>query len=247
MGTTRTYIAQTRYLTDLALQNADDCFYAWEHKTCPPPLKTRAGIVVSHAWPADPVYLLFQEIFLLRCYTGGGFYQPRGGDVVVDVGANVGMFAMHLLTLCSNVREIHCFEPSQDARSRLALNIESNNLGNVVSIHPFAIWSGCGSKLLLPYPCSGRKSFFNDGTGFDDGSGETVRCLSLSAALNLCGIESVDFLKIDAEGAEVEILQAADSATWAKIARVALEYHEALRPGSKTELILTVSWLICHL
>jgi len=237
MGTTRTYMAQTRYLTDLLLQNADEFFDAWEHQTCPPPLRTRAGIVISHAWPTDPVYLLFQEIFLSRCYTGGRFYQPRACDVVVDVGANIGMFAMHLLTLCPNMREIHCFEPSQDTRNRLTMNIKSNNLGKVVSIHPLAIWSGCDSKLLLPYSCSGRKSFFNDGTSFHDGLGEKVGCLSLSAALDLCGVERCDFLKVDVEGAEVEILQTADHATWSRIARIALEYHEALRPGSKTELI----------
>ena len=228
--------AQLRYLTDLLLENGTEVFVAWERRKCPPPLKTRDGVVIFHHWPQDPVFLLFREIFLLQCYIGNGFYQPRASDIVLDLGANIGMFAMHLLGLCKDLT-IHCFEPSQTTRERLKFNVKSNSLDKNISVHPFAVWNQSDRQVLLPYACSGRRSFFNDGRECEDGPGELVQCVTLPAAIQMCSVETIDLLKIDTEGAEVEILDAVDDATWAKIRRITLEYHEELRPGSKTHLI----------
>lgn len=53
----------------------------------------------------------------------------------------------------------------------------------------------------------------------------------------ICSKQTRSTCSRQTEGAEVEILSAIDERNWAKFQRVALEYHEELRPGSKSGLI----------
>ena len=54
----------------------------------------------------------------------------------------------------------------------------------------------------------------------------------MRSALRRSGAERVALLKVDVEGAEIEIVEAAGAAVWARIDRVVLEFHDRIRPGS---------------
>ena len=56
------------------------------------------------------------------------------------------------------------------------------------------------------------------------GSGEPVECIPLAAILD--GVETVDLLKVDTEGAEVDILEPAPTDLRDQVARVVVEYHD---------------------
>jgi FkbM family methyltransferase len=182
------------------------------------------------------VFLLFSEIFLRGCYTSAGFYEPAAGDTVIDCGANIGVFALYLATKTRNIR-IHCFEPSGSTFQQLEVNIKANKLENVASIYQEGLWPDHTERVLLGYDNSGRRSFYRDRRERIAGTSEKVKCISLGTAIEKCGRNLIDFLKIDIEGAELEIVEGADSKEWDKVKRVALEYHEELRPGSKNRLL----------
>jgi len=194
-----------------------------------PPLHLKSGLILYHG-SDDPIVALMGEIFHHNVYCGNGFYAPMPGDIVVDCGANIGVFMLYLISLERNVR-VFCFEPSARTRKRLRQNVRANGLTNNVFIEPYALYSAEVVMNLKPTGSSGDKSFFHRNNILADQPEEKVRCIGLPAALERCGVDRLDLLKLDVEGAELEILEGASHMDWNRIRRIVLEYHNFIRPN----------------
>jgi FkbM family methyltransferase len=222
---------QARFFT-----NWNEVFSAYRAGRNLPPLRLRSGLTLYHA-PNDDIWALFEEIFVARCYSRPDFFNPRPDQCVLDCGANVGTFAIYLQSVAPGIR-VNCFEPAASTRRRLQENITANHLDGLVQIHPFAVFDHEGELKLPQAAFAGSSSFFD--TQAPQGAVETVQCTTLSHAVALCGSAPIDLLKIDVEGAELEILESteADNPTlWESIPRVVMEYHEAIRPGCRDRLM----------
>jgi 31-O-methyltransferase len=196
-----------------------------------PPLQLRGGITLYHE-EGDDTFCLFREIFVDRCYTRNGFYHPRPTDVVIDLGANVGFFALFLEWYARGIH-VHCFEPGGETRTRLERNISANGLGAFVAVHPFALSDRSGVVHLNTAKLAAQRSIFENEFMDTAGDKEEVRCISLDEAVELTHSERIDLLKIDVEGAEIEVAEGADPRTWDRIERVAFEFHDLFRPGCR--------------
>lgn len=124
-----------------------------------------------------------------------GLLRPT--DVVWDVGAHHGF-----VTLCAAVRcrEVHAFEPSARNRSVLRRHVGWNHLDNV-TIHPFAL-SGR----------DGTSRFGGQGTSKTLALGRGEEIVEMRRADSLVAQQACpapDFVKIDVEGAEDEVLAGA--------------------------------------
>jgi FkbM family methyltransferase len=217
------------------LSNWDDAWNAYRAGQPLPPLILKSGITVYHD-TSDPVYFLFYEIFMVESYTGGGFYNPKKSDTVIDGGANIGLFSMYISSIAPGV-QIHCFEPAAKTRERLEHNIAANGLQDSIFVHPFALFGYTGKMALKHADSSGDYSFFDRWCN-EHQSGELVDCITLRQAVDLCGVKGIDLLKLDVEGAELDIIESTDAITWRRIRKVVLEYHDAFRPGCR-EGVLT--------
>jgi FkbM family methyltransferase len=199
-----------------------------------PPLRLRNGQIVHHA-PVDPVLELYNEIFVHRVYTLPTFYSPSSNDTVVDCGANIGVCALHLSHLAPGIR-IYCFEPCTDTSDRLRANVIANGLQDRVAIFPLALWDSHVTRELTVVAGSNAASLHLS-SETSPRIRQTVPCITLSTALSFCSSRHVDLLKIDAEGAELEILQGAATLDWDRVRRVAVEYHGFLRPRCALEVL----------
>jgi FkbM family methyltransferase len=199
-------------------------------KRQPPPLKTRQGnFILSHAAIDQPLFL-YREMFDPCDYLADGFYKPGTNDTVVDIGANIGFFAHRMLSENSKIT-VHCFEPVSSTRERLQTNVTNNRLTASVHIYPYAVSRFSGEAHIQMTDSSLRATVVT----CSNLGAELVQCITLSDALRLCApLNRIALLKIDAEGSEVDILSGADTTDWSRIDRVALEYHDNLRPGSKS-------------
>ncbi len=64
-----------------------------------------------------------------------------------------------------------------------------------------------------------------------------VQLMPLSRILEEHDVTTVNFLKIDCEGSEYEILRSLNAANWARIERVVIEYHDIGRGRNHAELV----------
>jgi FkbM family methyltransferase len=195
-----------------------------------PPLVFRNGLILHHGDADDPIFL-FREIFVGACYAGDDFYRPTPADTVLDLGANIGAFALYLQSRARGMT-VHCFEPASRTFALLARNVAENNLGATVTPHHVAVSDAPGAVRLKRGRSPINTSMFanDDVDSFDE---ESVPCVDLSGAIARAGSDRIDLLKVDVEGAEIEVVSGGDPSDWAKVRRVVLEYHDTFRPGSR--------------
>jgi len=152
------------------------------------------------------------------------------GDVIVDVGANIGAFSYLCHILGS--RAIFCYEPGERNFQLLKCN-----LGSLPGIHLFqaAVWrSDCDGQqelILSEGPHSGAHSVLAAGHILDfpaqrlldpSAPGYPTTCVSLDAILERFG--RVKLLKLDCEGSEFPILLT--SRRLDRVERIVGEVHE---------------------
>jgi FkbM family methyltransferase len=175
---------------------------------------------------------ILKESCLDRDYERGGRLEPDW--TVVDVGAGMGDFTVHAARLCPQGR-VYAFEPLPESFARLEEHLRINGVTNVRAF-PEAIAAADGALALYTVTgLSGQHRTAGDGTG-RSGPAIAVKATTLSAAFERLAIARCDFLKIDCEGAEFEILLGLPDSTLARIARIALEYHDHVTPHSHEDL-----------
>jgi FkbM family methyltransferase len=120
----------------------------------------------------------------------------------IDVGANNGFFSL-LVASMSPENTVYSFEPSPKAYRRLITNIIQNGFKN---IHPFNI--ALGSKKEDAYlNISNCEDGLNSLKSIK-GSGERIP-VHVTTLDNFFGSKKVDFVKIDVEGMEEEVIRGA--------------------------------------
>ena len=127
----------------------------------------------------------------------------RPGDVVVDVGANIGYYTLLGARLVGDAGRVYAFEPDPAAFAILERNVRLNGLENVV-LEQKAVSNEAGSiQLFLAATNKGDHRIY-------DVEGEERQAIDVEAvALDAYfeGVEdAVDFVKVDAQGAEGVIL-----------------------------------------
>jgi FkbM family methyltransferase len=194
-----------------------------------PPLQLRNGLRITHG-EGDIPNALFDEIFLTECYTRNGLYEPAPDHCVVDIGSNIGFFALYLQARARGI-QVHCFEPAASTRTRLEKNIRENQLAPWVTIHPYGVLDRECELSLGHSDVTGNHTLFDSKEG-----SETIRCISFDQALKRVNAKTVHLLKMDIEGAEVDAFRSVTPQTLSNVQRIAMEYHENLRPGSLAPL-----------
>ncbi len=189
------------------------------------------------------VEYLVREIFVRRRYFREQF-GIRRDDTIVDIGANMGLFAMWAAPQAPAGRLL-AVEPSE-VLDCLVYNARANGLGNVTAV-PAAVGDEGRQIELVEYPGFNLVSH-PSGLGpawitrlliflrYFRVRSPTVRrtapCRSLGALMDEHGLRAVNFLKVDCEGAEYPIFRNLAPEHWSRIERVAMEFHE-LRPGDR--------------
>jgi FkbM family methyltransferase len=152
------------------------------------------------------------------------FYNPRGygvgkDDVIVDIGAHIGTFSVMASNL-ANEGMVYAFEPEPRNFAMLKDNIRINQLKNIV---PFNVAvSGRGGNQDFHV----TKDNVDHSLHFKGGKKIRIRTTTLEQFIRKNKISFIDFLKMDCEGAEYEILFKCPGKTLKKIRKISMEYHD---------------------
>lgn len=151
---------------------------------------------------------------------------PRG--LVVDVGANIGWYALHA-TQHRGVETVIAFEPDTFNAWLLERNLAANRIENVI-VNAVAVGREAGVARLFRYKSSnfGRHSIVNDyGYG-----GRAVPVTDLDGALERLGFgeRAISVIKIDVEGYEPAVLAGAHK-TLERTGAVIVDYSPNLSRG----------------
>ena len=159
------------------------------------------------------------EVLARGDYEREGF-TPGPGWTVIDVGANVGAFAIRQARRGARV---WAFEPHPACHARLARSLLRNDLGTVSAL-PLALADRTGPGRLDP----GRSTL--DGRLCDPGPQAAgsipITVDTLDGVAARLGLPPIDLLKIDVEGSEAAVLRGA-ARTLPHVQRVVLEYHSS--------------------
>lgn len=129
------------------------------------------------------------------------WFLPQPGDLVVDVGAHLGAYALRAARSGARVLAI---EPNPDTFGLLVRNVSNNRLVNCVTVFA-AVTDGPGTVSIKPEPVfTGRSKIQPEGQ-----AGYKVTSVTLDSLLGELEFDRVNWLIIDAEGAELSVLQGA--------------------------------------
>ena len=133
------------------------------------------------------------------------FFQPAIGETVVDVGSNIGGYALRAALVAQRVIAI---EPEPSNYQQLTENVRLNNFTNVVPMQ-LAISDSRGETLLHLAADSGQHSLEVTAWGNPTGHSLAVRVMTLDEVVASQGIECIDWLKVDVERHELPVLRGA--------------------------------------
>jgi len=127
------------------------------------------------------------------------------GDIVIDVGANIGYYTLIFAQLVGKSGKVIAFEPESKNFEILKKNVEINNYNNVI-LEPKIVSEKCGKmKLYVSDSDIVGHRIQKMGTLKNFIEVESVTLDDYMEKLNLD--KKVNFIKIDVEGAEPKVLE----------------------------------------
>lgn len=176
---------------------------------------------------------IIKETCLNRDYEKNSI-MVEDGWTVIDIGAGLGDFAIDVAVRNPNTKVI-AVEPFLHSFEMLKANIELNGVDNVEPVF-IALSSEAGVGMLYQ---TGEAVQHTTTVKSVLGSIEAqeIRFETLPNLLIQLGIERCNYLKIDCEGCEFDLLLQSSEATLKAIDHICLEYHNGFTDKSHHDLI----------
>ncbi|MAG26902.1 hypothetical protein CMI47_15290 [Candidatus Pacearchaeota archaeon] len=174
---------------------------------------------------------IINEIWIHNSYTPKGF-EIKESDTVLDIGAHIGVFSIFASHLSKNGK-VYSFEPFQENFNLLKDNINLNETKNIIPINKAISNKNSKQSLFI-------SESENKGSGSlhqnNNSKKVTIEAISLQSFLKEYKIKTIDFLKIDCEGAEYEILYNCPKNLLQKIKKISMEYHNLSKENNGSAL-----------
>ena len=134
------------------------------------------------------------------------------GDTVFDIGANVGELTLLFSKFCGSEGRVHSFEPTVSTFNKLQNLVNSVQLKNV-KINNLAVTNQSGVVSFNVYEDEfsswntlAKRPLHNYGISIQDPKSVDIASISIDDYCERNSIKYIDLLKIDVEGAELNVL-----------------------------------------
>jgi FkbM family methyltransferase len=168
-------------------------------------------------------YIAAKDIFLHRIYD---FESETDAPFVIDGGGHIGLFTLFIKQKYPHAKVI-IFEPDKGSLELLRKNLKANSVGNVEIVEA-GLYKNTG-EISFASDCSDGSSIFGDKKN------SYIRVVRLSDYID----RDVDFLKLNIEGAELDVItEIVPKLQFVK--QMVLEYHGFPEIGQNLHRILAL-------
>lgn len=170
------------------------------------------GQQILWSWSQDPFWLqdIIEEVYHQHLYEH--FFSVNEKEVTVDIGANVGLFSLKSSKVVGKNGMVVAIEPEKNNFKLLQRNLMINKCQNVFPVNvAISNFDGIADFLVSSEPVEHKLSESKSELAPHFVNTVKINVRTIKTVLDQLGISEVDFLKIDAEGAEFEVLSGAKS------------------------------------
>jgi FkbM family methyltransferase len=162
---------------------------------------------------------LMDKDYLGQCITNGGYENEermfigrfvRPGMTVLDIGAHRGVYTLLLSKMVGRKGRVLSFEPSSGNNARLKLHLRINFCHNV-DLKECALGKETGVTNLYVVPSQTVLNSLRPPDTNYASSAMPVQIRTLDEILSAEKISRVDFVKLDVEGGELDVLLGAEN------------------------------------
>jgi glycosyltransferase involved in cell wall biosynthesis len=172
--------------------------------------------------PFDCNYVNYHEFFIDKCFSGLGLENL---DTVIDIGANVGLFAKYMYSI--NTKKVILVEANPYLRESIETLLDTDNEKSVIYMNPIY-----GEKTTIPFRFSMENTTIGSnyfGTDHDSYSQLTnvIDCetITLDEILKDNNYERISLLKCDIEGGEYPFFESVTDEQIQLVDRFMIEFH----------------------
>jgi len=188
----------------------------------------------------NPVYLrnnssdwpTFRQIFLRQDYNINLGFTPK---TIIDCGANIGLGIVYFKNKYPDAKVV-AIEPESGNFELIKKNTEKFK-----DIHPVkaGVWNRTTNLEIIPGKDNGNWSFSVKET--DHPNEKTIPSVCIADLMKQHGINEIDLLKIDIEGAELELFSNNYESWLPRTKALIIETHDQDRRGTTRPFFTTIS------
>jgi len=191
--------------------------------------RMRKGVYLASGFEEEVLvpeggWRVFIEIFHYKFYEQ--IFNIENGEVVLDVGAHVGLFTMKARKAVGENGLVVAIEPEPKNAALLSENVRSHGFKNVVVVKKAAGNHKGKVKLYVSLGSRGHSLLPIRPSSID------VDMDTLDNIAAELGLTRVDFIKIDVEGAELDVLKGAEKILRMPNVKLAIAAYHPLPDGS---------------
>jgi FkbM family methyltransferase len=179
---------------------------------------------VELSYIGDDIFPTVGEIFYDKVYERD-FVRLESGDTVVDIGANYGIFSLY--TQLFNPKKVYAVEPLKVTFDNMVKNV--SDYGVVCINKAISDKEGFEKFTVTDVNANNFSSKNIDSYHPSDMiSEELVETITINKLISDYNINKIDFLKVDCEGAELDLFNTIDKEYLKyNIKKIAIEYHSS--------------------
>lgn len=170
--------------------------------------------------------------------------SPLASDIVVDIGANIGVHTIWLSRQVGPSGLVVAVEPERNNFLILGLNQQINNIKNIVTVRSALASTPAKGKLTAPRPSLMGQASTQTSSVSSRSYSFNVDFETLDNIILAKNIHTVSAIKIDVEGAEVSVLQGAKKTIEEFGPRMVIEAHGDANLRSVKDLLKSMNMTI---
>ena len=165
-----------------------------------------------------------------------GRFTPKEGDTVIDIGAHIGRYTITSSKQVGNTGKVVAIEADPDNFQLLKRNIALNNLTNVLPLN-YAVFSTRTRMKLYEQSASAKYNSLMLTRAAKTRNYVEVNADTLDSILKQNEVNRVDWIKIDVEGAEFEVLKGSTKTLSSENVSLLIEIHNIEDPSHYDNIV----------